>query len=325
MKSFFKLLLSLALFLSGSFCLFAQQDYVLGPGDRIRITVIGEPEMSTEAEISPQGIITYWVLGDIKVAGKTVSEFKEELTKILSEKYIKNPVVKIEVTQYRSKEVLIHGAVNYPGVYYLNENWTTLLKLISKAGGVTSNVGSFAYIIRGYMNRPVKLEKLMEEVKKAEEKEKAKKSQNQKSSRTEKQEDKHSKKKEPPLKRIKVNLKKLLIEGDLKEDKIIYGGDFVFISSIAYEELSKNFVWVEGAVRSPGKIPYQPGLTVLQAVLQAGGLNEYSAPNRTVIYRTNPDGTSKIIKVKLKKIRKGKAPDIPLKPGDRITVPQSIF
>jgi len=126
MKSFFKLLLSLALFLSGSFCLFAQQDYVLGPGDRIRITVIGEPEMSTEAEISPQGIITYWVLGDIKVAGKTVSEFKEELTKILSEKYIKNPVVKIEVTQYRSKEVLIHGAVNYPGVYYLKENWPPL-------------------------------------------------------------------------------------------------------------------------------------------------------------------------------------------------------
>ena len=35
---------------------------------------------------------------------------------------------------------------------------------------MTSNVGSFAYIIRGYMNRPVKLEKLMEEVKKAEEK-----------------------------------------------------------------------------------------------------------------------------------------------------------
>jgi len=320
-----------------SFLLWAQEDYILGPGDKILIQVIGESDMRTEGEISPQGTITFWILGDIKVAGKSVLELKNDLTKILAERYLQNPVVKIEVLDYRSKEVLIQGAVNNPGTYHLQENWTTLLKLISMAGGVTEDVGSVAYIVRGYMNRPLNLNLIL----KAEET-KAKSSSGQNSSGKTGEEKKSEKfpseaqlseEKESSfprqnvfqLKRIEVDLKKLLIQGDLQEDKPIYGGDFVFISSIAYEELSKNFVWVEGAVGHPGKIAYVPGLTALQAILQAGGLAEYSAPNRATIIRIAPDGRNIIIKVKLKKISKGKAPDVPLQPGDRLTVPQSIF
>ncbi len=312
----------------------AQEDYVLGSGDKIRIQVIGEPEMSAEGEISPQGTITFWILGDIKVAGKTVSELKKELSRVLEEKYIKEPVLKIEVLEYRSKEVLIHGAVQDPGTYHLQENWTTLLKLISMAGGVTKNVGSVAYIIRGYMNRPLnvnlvlKATKTEKRVSEAEQSSPSETAQEKESKKSLSQEEKKSPPSSPAqgeLKRIEIDLKKLLVEGDLSEDKPVYGGDFVFISSIEFEELSRNFVWVEGAVAKPGKIPYVPGLTALQAVLQAGGLTEYSAPNRATIIRIAPDGRNIIIKVKLKKISKGKAPDVPLQPGDRLTVPQSIF
>jgi len=272
----------------------AQEDYVLGTGDKIHIEVVGEKDLTTDADISPQGTITFWVLGDIKAAGKTLGAFKDELTAVLGEKYLQKPVVKLEVRDYHSKEVVIQGAVEKPGNYYLQTNWTTILKLISEAGGATANIGTRAYIIRSYL-APGQQPKLEE-------------SQVQEQSN-----------------RVEVDLKKLLVEGEVTEDKPVYGGDFVFIASTESEALQKNFIWVEGAIRTPGKINYQAGLTAFAAAIQAGGFTEYASPNRATIHRLMPDGKSVTIKVKLLNIRKGKIPDVPLQPGDRLTVPEAIF
>jgi len=275
-----------------------EEDYVLGAGDVIQIEVVGEKDMSGSFKISKEGTITYWVLGDVPTAGKSISRFKQELTQILGEKYLQNPVVKLEVKEYHSKEVVVQGAVRNPGNYVLEENWISLVKLISKAGGVTNNVGTFAYIIRGYLNQkpPIKIEV---------------------STQTEPSSD-------APF-RIEVNLKRLIQDGAVEEDKPIYGGDFVFIASTESETLGTNFVWVEGAVKSPGKIPHQSGLTALSACIQAGGFSDYAAPNKATIHRVDANGKVLTIKVKLKKIRKGKIPDLPLRPGDRLTIPESVF
>ena len=125
--------------------------------------------------------------------------------------------------------------------------------------------------------------------------------------------------------KVEVDLKKLMVEGEVEEDKPVYGGDFVFIASTESEALQRNFVWIDGAVKTPGKINYQEGLTALAAVIQAGGFNDYAAPNRAAIHRVGPDYKVVTIKVKLSKIQKGKIPDVPLQPGDRLTVPQSAF
>jgi polysaccharide export outer membrane protein len=272
----------------------AQEDYVLGVGDKIHIEVVGEKDLTTEAVISSQGTVTFWVLGDLKAAGKTVGAFKQELTQILGEKYLQKPVVKLELVDFHSKEVVIQGAVAKPGTYYLQTNWTTVLKLISEAGGVKENIGTRAYIIRGYLTpgQAIKLDE--SEVKLQQNK-------------------------------IEVDLKKLLVEGDVEEDKPVYGGDFVFISSTESEALQKNFVWIEGAVKTPGKINYQEGLTAMAAVIQAGGFSDYASPNRSTLHRVGPDGKAVTIKLKLSRVQKGKVPDVPLQPGDRLSVPQSSF
>jgi len=272
----------------------AQEDYVLGPGDKIKISVIGEEAVTTEGMISPQGTITFWILGDIKAGGKKVGELKSELTQVLGEKYFQNPIMKLEVLEYHSKEIVIQGAVGTPGSYYLDTNWTTILKLISKAGSVTPEAGTYAYIIRGYWSPGKDVKEVGAEL-------------------------------TNDPNRVEVNLKKLLLDGDLQEDKPVYGGDFVFIASVNSEELSRNFIWVEGAVRSAGKIPYQPGLTALSAVIAVGGFTDFASPNRTIIHRKNPDGSTTKIKLKLKNISKGKKPDVPLQPGDRLTIPESFF
>lgn len=85
-------------------------------------------------------------------------------------------------------------------------------------------------------------------------------------------------------------------------------------------------VRVTGAVRTPRSMPYRQGMTVLDAVLESGGVNEFAAPNRTKIHR-RVDGKTRIIPVKLDDIlTDGKlSTNIDLKPGDVVTVPERLF
>lgn len=85
-------------------------------------------------------------------------------------------------------------------------------------------------------------------------------------------------------------------------------------------------VRVTGAVRTPRSMPYRQGMTVLDAVLESGGVNEFAAPNRTKVHR-RVDGKTRIIAVKLEDIlTDGKlSTNIDLKPGDVVTVPERLF
>jgi len=82
-------------------------------------------------------------------------------------------------------------------------------------------------------------------------------------------------------------------------------------------------VRVTGAVRTPISIPYRQGMTVLDAVLQAGGVNEFAAANRTRLYRRKGEGTQ-TVPVRLGAILGSGDLDtnIEVMPGDVITVPE---
>ena len=93
----------------------------------------------------------------------------------------------------------------------------------------------------------------------------------------------------------------------------------------SHEFLSR--VRVTGAVRKPISIPYRQGMTVLDAVLEAGGVNEFANSNRTKLYRKNGGGSAQAFDVKLKSLlEKGElATNWPVEPGDVITVPERAF
>ncbi|WP_426284804.1 XrtA/PEP-CTERM system exopolysaccharide export protein [Luteibacter sp. E-22] len=93
----------------------------------------------------------------------------------------------------------------------------------------------------------------------------------------------------------------------------------------SHEYLSR--VRVTGAVRSPISIPYRQGMTVLDAVLAAGGTTEFAAADRTELYRRNEGGSTQSYAVRLEKIlQQGDlANNYPVQPGDVITVPQRAF
>jgi polysaccharide export outer membrane protein len=99
----------------------------------------------------------------------------------------------------------------------------------------------------------------------------------------------------------------------------------ILVALRSNEYLSR--VRVTGAVRSPISIPYRQGMTVLDAVLAAGGITEFAAPDRTELYRKGDGGSSTSYSVHLEKIlQKGDlANNYPVQPGDVITVPQRAF
>ncbi len=92
----------------------------------------------------------------------------------------------------------------------------------------------------------------------------------------------------------------------------------------SHEYLSR--VRVTGAVRQPVSIPYRQGMTVLDAVLAAGGVNEFAAPDRSSLYRKS-EGQTTSYAVRLDKIinRGDLSTNFTVAPGDVITVPERAF
>jgi len=92
----------------------------------------------------------------------------------------------------------------------------------------------------------------------------------------------------------------------------------------SHEYLSR--VRVTGAVRQAVSVPYRQGMTVLDAVLAAGGTNEFAAADRTELYRKEGEGT-RAYAVRLDQIlQKGElTTNYPVQPGDVITVPERTF
>jgi polysaccharide export outer membrane protein len=88
-----------------------------------------------------------------------------------------------------------------------------------------------------------------------------------------------------------------------------------------------SHIKVIGEVTTPQSVPYREGLTALDVLLTVGGLTQFAAGNRAKIVRKGPDGKDVEIKVKLESlVRKGKiSENVPLRPGDVLIVPASLF
>ncbi|MGB7541247.1 MAG: XrtA/PEP-CTERM system exopolysaccharide export protein [Burkholderiales bacterium] len=85
-------------------------------------------------------------------------------------------------------------------------------------------------------------------------------------------------------------------------------------------------VRVTGAVRTPRSMPHRQGMTVLDAVLECGGVNDFAAPNRTKLYRKVKDKIE-VFDIELGDILKNGRleSNLSLRPGDVITVPERLF
>lgn len=109
-------------------------DYQLGAGDKIRLNVFGEEELSGEFVVSGAGLLSIPLAGDIPAAGRTIGDVQRAVEESLRARYILNPQVSAEVLTYRPFYVL--GEVNKPGTYPYAAG-LTVLNAVATAGGFT--------------------------------------------------------------------------------------------------------------------------------------------------------------------------------------------
>ncbi|UAL10889.1 polysaccharide biosynthesis/export family protein [Caulobacter segnis] len=109
-------------------------DYLLGPGDKVRVTVYGEESLSGEFFVTGSGLMSLPLIGELKAGGLTVGQFQQTVQRALSDGYLKDPRVSAEVLTFRPFYIL--GEVDKPGTYPYTSG-LTVLNAVATAGGFT--------------------------------------------------------------------------------------------------------------------------------------------------------------------------------------------
>lgn len=108
--------------------------YRLGSGDRIRLIVYGEPNLTGEFAVDGSGNLGVPLIGKVKAGDKTASELERLIVGKLSPDYLKDPSVNIEIVRYRPFYIV--GEVKQPGSYdYVSG--MTVINAVALGGGFT--------------------------------------------------------------------------------------------------------------------------------------------------------------------------------------------
>jgi polysaccharide export outer membrane protein len=123
-------------------------EYKIGAKDLLEITVFELPDLNQTVRVSEDGSISLPLLGKVAIAGLTKEELEKKLASLLFEKnYLKNARVTVFIREYQSSQVAVIGAVVKTGMYNLIGH-TTLLQMISQAGGLTERASNELFILR---------------------------------------------------------------------------------------------------------------------------------------------------------------------------------
>jgi polysaccharide export outer membrane protein len=125
-------------------------EYRVGPGDILSISVTDAPEMGGKFRVSEAGSLEMGILAaPIQAEGKTPAEISRSVRQaLIDSNQLRNPTVNTFIDEYHGRTVTVLGAVNKPSVYPL-ERRTNVLDAIAMAGGLLPNAGSSVTVVRG--------------------------------------------------------------------------------------------------------------------------------------------------------------------------------
>ncbi len=244
----------------------AGQDYVVGEGDVLKIVVYENDDLTTTVRVSGENVVVVPLIGGVDVKGLSISQIADKIKTLLADGYLVDPHVSIFIEEFRSRNVTVLGEISKPGLYELREE-TTVLELLSKAGGVNENAGSQAIIKRRQHS------------------------------------DKNT------LKIIRIDLQRLLEEGDTSVNVTVRDQDSVFIPKA-------DLFYINGQVHKPAAYKCSPETTLLKAITMAGGFTNIASRSRIKIIRNKNEKKTVLYRAKM---------DASIIPDDIIVVPESFF
>lgn len=126
----------------------ADDGYRLGAGDRISLTVYGQDDLTTRAEIAADGTLPVPLVGRLEVSGLTVPAASRLIESRLEQGgYLRRAHVNLLVEEHRSQSISVLGKVNRPGRLALTRT-LSLTEALAEAGGMTDEGGDRIVLIR---------------------------------------------------------------------------------------------------------------------------------------------------------------------------------
>jgi polysaccharide biosynthesis/export protein len=130
-----------------------KEEYQVGPDDVLEVSIFeweaNEQTKTLKLRVSETGIVSLPVVGALEVAGKSVQEIQRMIEEQLIEQgVLQTPRVGVWVSEFRSRQISVIGSVNQPGSYAIHQNVSTLLNMLTLAGGPQDIAGGVAYVIR---------------------------------------------------------------------------------------------------------------------------------------------------------------------------------
>lgn len=153
-QEFLKLMALAVLLMSGALSPVGaqQQQYLIGPGDILRISVFKNPDLSLDARVSESGTLSYPLIGSVQVGGLTLPAAEKKIADLLREGgFVLAPQVNILITQVFGGLVSVLGEVNTPGRYGIEAAGGHLSGMLAVAGGIAAT-GSDIVIVTGTRN-----------------------------------------------------------------------------------------------------------------------------------------------------------------------------
>lgn len=254
------------------------RDYLVGPDDVLEISIFewetGDETKTLQFRVAESGGIALPSIGVISVADRSVQEIQKIIEHELEAKNVlQNPRVGVSVEEFRSRRIAVVGQVNAPGVYAIHQNVSTLMDVLTLAGGPSDNAGQVAQILR-------------------------------------------TGKGSTPSVRIAVDLEELLDRGNFELNAVLQGGDVVHVPKAP-------LIYVYGRVRQPGGFSLNRSMRTMEAIALAGGFAEKANRKECMLTRASRTGPL-VYGLNLADIESGREPDLYLKDGDVLSVPESM-
>jgi polysaccharide export outer membrane protein len=129
-------------------CMAGAAEVLLGPGDVVKLSVYGSPDLSIETRVSESGHLTFPLLGQVAVGGMPVAVAEKTIASLLEKAgYLKQAQVNMLVTTLASQQISVLGHVNRPGRYPVDGR-RRVLDMLALAGGIHSDGGDMISLVR---------------------------------------------------------------------------------------------------------------------------------------------------------------------------------
>jgi polysaccharide export outer membrane protein len=252
------------------------------------------------------------LIGKTEAVDLTVAKLGGFVQAAYRGRFIKDPQVTVLVKTFRSKAVIVTGAVSDPGVHYLNRNRSSVLEVLFLAGGLARGAGDDLIIIRG-SGGPGGSAARRSSADTAATTAEAVTNDGPRNAALPPQAEEQ--------RRVTVDLEQLIDEGDARLNLPVYSGDVLTVAP-----RTREFAYVLGYVRAPGRIELEDdeSVTALNALALAGGPTGQARVENSYLIRESEEG-NRVVSVDLLKIANGVRPDFPIQSGDTLVVGSGVL